>query len=405
MNNCKKHLLIMGFGTQAVRYIESAKNNDCYISAGELQPFFDYEPNQKYIDLIDNKIIYNSFENESFLEMTNKVRQTNKLNGILPLTDAHVVATSFAAQELGLKSAGIKAAILSTNKGLQRTIFDMRGLSVPKYEIIDISNIEKTFFENLKYPKIIKPINKFGSIGVKIIYNKDEALEHIEELRKYSSVCLVEEYIDGQEISIESVVQDSEIKFVNITKKYTGNLPLFVEESHLVPCPDIEDDIKNKIYELNKAVIDVLEVKDSLVHLEAKINDNRIVIMEVAVRMPGDRIMDLIEISTGVNMYDCAVKVALGEKVECTKTKECLSRVFWFSSNIAGKIKEIYGINEIENMNETIMVGLLKEKGDYINTMNSSFDRVGFCIGKADNIETMNSYIKKVNEIFKVEVE
>lgn len=405
MNNKKNHLLIMGFGTQAVRYIECAKKNSCEISAGELKAFFKYEPNKPYIDMIDNKVIYKSFENESFFEMIKKVNKEKALQGILPLTDAHVQSTAFAAKELGLKSAGIKAAILSTNKSYQRTVFDIKKISIPQFETIDIENLSNSYFDNIDYPKVIKPVNKFGSIGVKIIYNKQEALGHIEQLRKYSNICLVEQYISGQEISVESVVQNGEIKFVNITQKFVGELPLFVEESHLVPYEEFDENIKNKIYELNEKVISVLEIEDSLVHLEAKIHNNDVIVMEVAVRMPGDRIMDLIEISTGVNLYDCAVKLAIGENVDCTRTHNLYSQVFWFSSENAGIIKKIDGLKKISDMKETVMVGLLKEEGDYINTMVSSFDRVGYCIGKANNLNDLSKYIEKAKSYFRVEVD
>lgn len=399
-----KNILIMGFGTQAVRYLECAKLNECEISAGELEEFFLCDYNKEYVKLIDNRISYNSFENEMFLEMIRKINSRKKLQGILPLTDTHVQSTAFAAQELGLKSAGIKASILSTNKSYQRTVFKLNSIKVPKYNVVDLETMDEAMLEKLEYPKVFKPVNKYGSIGVKIINNKSEAMEHINNLKYYSNVCLIEEYIVGQEVSIESVVQNKKIEFVNITKKYLGKLPLFIEESHLVPYDTIDSSIKDKLYELNEKVISVLGVEDSLVHLEAKIDGNEVVVMEVAVRMPGDRIMDLIEISTGVNLYDCAVKLALGEKVNCKRSKHLYSQVYWFSSPQAGIIKKIDGLEDIDKMPETVMTGLLKQPGEYINKLESSFDRVGFCIGKAEYPNKLGTYIKRVKEKFFVEV-
>lgn len=399
-----KNILVMGFGTQAVKYLEYAKLNGCEVSAGELEAFFECEANKEYVKYIDNKISYDSFENEMFLEMISDVNSRKKLQAILPLTDAHVQATAFAAHELGLKSAGIKAAILSTNKSFQRTVFGMNNIKIPNYKVVDLETIDEDFLDKIEYPRIFKPVNRFGSIGVKIINNKSDALEHIKVLKNYSNVCLIEEYISGQEVSIESVVQNKKIEFVNITKKYVGELPLFIEESHLAPYDMIDDVIKEKIYALNKKVISVLEVEDSLVHLEAKISGNDVVVMEVAVRMPGDRIMDLIEISTGVNLYDCAVKLALGEKVNCNRTKHLYSQVYWFSSPVAGVIKRIEGLEDIKKMEETVMIGLLKEPGDFINTLQSSFDRVGFCIGCSEYPNRLEEYINNAKERFVVEV-
>ena len=353
--------------------------------------------------MIDNRISYNSFENEMFLEMIRKINSRKKLQGILPLTDTHVQATAFAAQELGLKSAGIKASILSTNKSYQRTVFKLNSIKVPKYNVVDLETMDEAMLEKLEYPKVFKPVNKYGSIGVKIINNKSEAMEHINNLKYYSNVCLIEEYIVGQEVSIESVVQNKKIEFVNITKKYLGKLPLFIEESHLVPYDTIDSSIKDQLYELNEKVISVLGVEDSLVHLEAKIDGNEVVVMEVAVRMPGDRIMDLIEISTGVNLYDCAVKLALGEKVNCKRSKHLYSQVLVFVASSRNN-KKIDGLEDIDKMPETVMTGLLKQPGEYINKLESSFDRVGFCIGKAEYPNKLGTYIKRVKEKFFVEV-
>ena len=155
-----KNILIMGFGTQAVRYLECAKLNECEISAGELEEFFLCDYNKEYVKLIDNRISYNSFENEMFLEMIRKINSRKKLQGILPLTDTHVQATAFAAQELGLKSAGIKASILSTNKSYQRTLFKLNSIKVPKYNVVDLETMDEAMLEKLEYPKVFKPDRK-----------------------------------------------------------------------------------------------------------------------------------------------------------------------------------------------------------------------------------------------------
>ncbi|WP_323695890.1 ATP-grasp domain-containing protein [Staphylococcus pseudintermedius] len=397
-----KHILQLGFGTQGLRYIEESKKNGYIVSAADLEKFFKWESSKETVNKIDNPLYFDNFSEESFMNIINKANNFLKLDGIIPLADTQVVISSVFSELFNLKSPGIYAASISTNKYLQRIIFEKNGINIPKFKLLNKNNYHM-ILKKTTFPKIMKPTNMFGSIGVRLVNNYDEALVYAKNLLEMNESFLMEEFIEGQEFSVESLVQDGNVKFVNITKKYTNSN--FVETGHLVPFFGLEDTFKNKIYKMNEKVINNMNVKDSIVHLEAKIHQNDIFVIEVATRTPGDRIMDLIELSTGINIYSKVVDISMGKKIDILQnTKNVTFYAHWFTTDKIGTINSFDGEDVIKNDNNIKMFELLKSKGDKLEGESSSFNRLGYCIVQIKNENELSYYQKNLDKILNVRV-
>lgn len=391
------NVLLLGFGTQATEFIKVIKEKGYFLTASDLKNYYELESNQTLVSKIDKFIEYENFYIETFYKVATEANKIKPLKAVIPLADGHVFPAALIQEKLGLKGPGLHAAILSTNKALQRHLFSMEGIPIPSYQQFDVNQAE-TALRDLDYPIVLKPINKFGSIGVKIVFNYQEALKHIDELKEYSEVFLAEEYIDGEEFSVESIVQNQEILFTNITKKILGPKPLFVEKGHIVPHPDLNKDLIKKILDVNARVIQTLSVKDSIVHLEAKLTPSGPIIIEVAVRMPGDRIMELIEQSTGINMYSAFVDILIGNKPNLSRTRDRYSGVNWFSAPKTGKLQGIKGLGKVKQVHGIKMLDFLKRVGDDVHPMTSSFDRLGYCLIATESYLELKEQLDKVEE-------
>lgn len=397
------NVLLLGFGTQATEFIKVIKEKNYFLTASDLRKYYELENNQILMSKVDKFIEYENFHLETFYKVATEANNVKSLKAVIPLADGHVVPAALMQEKLGLKGPGLHAASISVNKAMQRHLFKMEGLPIPAYCQFDFSQ-GKVALKNLNYPLVLKPVNMFGSIGVKIVYNYEEALNHLEELKKHSEVFLAEEYIEGEEVSVESIVQNQEILFTNITKKLVGPKPLFVEEGHIVPHPDLNENMTKQILEVNKKVIHALVVKDSIVHLEMKITPKGPIIIEVAVRMPGDRIMELIEHSTGINMYSAFVDILTGNKPNLTITQENYSGVKWFSAPREGKIQKFIGIDKIKNSENVKMLEFLKKQGDKVNPMTSSFDRLGYCLVSTNKYSKLKEELAMIEKEIKFEI-
>lgn len=98
--------------------------------------------------------------------------------------------------------SGILASALGMNKIYSRKIFTQEGLLVPKTKIINKYNEKKSFsFKSLKFPLFVKPSNQGSSVGTSKVRNKTELESAIKQALSFSSHALIEEFIEGVEIT------------------------------------------------------------------------------------------------------------------------------------------------------------------------------------------------------------
>ncbi len=133
--------------------------------------------------------------------------------------------------------SGILASSISMNKTFTKVMFQHYGVATPKWFLIkedvdDSLDTKKKIFEELSFPCVIKPNNQGSAVGLSICHNESEVDEAILNAQKYSREVLVEEYIDGHELTV-GVLNDRafpplEIKpkheFYDYTCKYTKGM-------------------------------------------------------------------------------------------------------------------------------------------------------------------------------------
>lgn len=239
-------------------------------------------------------------------------------------SDLATVTVNYVAKELNLPGNSMECTSKSTNKYKMRKAFQSYNIPTPKFEIVDEKfNLEQ--FENMEYPLIVKPTDRSGSRAINKIEKKEDLATAIKEAIEVSfeKRAIVEEYIDGEEFSIEGITYNGKHKFLAITKKQTTGAPHFIETGHIEPA-EINEDTKIKIEEMISKALDSLKVENSATHSEFKIKPNgEIRIIEIGARMGGDCIgSDLVKISTGYDYLKMTIDVALGNKPEFIKEAE-----------------------------------------------------------------------------------
>jgi len=189
------------------------------------------------------------------------------------------------------------------------------SLATAKFEIVrtetDLDKLSK-----FQYPVIVKPVDRSGSMGVSKIASVTELLQAFQKALE-SSLCkevIIEEFIIGKEISVESISQNGSHQILAFTDKVTTGAPSFVELEHHQPA-EINSEIQNEIEQIISKALDVLKVRDGAAHSELIITqEGKVFINEIGARMGGDFIgSHLVELSTGFDYLEAVIKVALGE--------------------------------------------------------------------------------------------
>jgi biotin carboxylase len=236
------------------------------------------------------------------------------IDGITTIaTDMAVPTICFVAEKLKLTSNSYRSALISTNKWKMRNAFKKANCSIPNFVIADYSELN---IEGLNFPLIVKPIDRSGSRGITKVNSIDLLCEAIRYAidESFSKKAIVEEYVEGNEVSVETISWNGIHTILAITDKTTTNAPHFVELEHHQPSQ-----LPIHIQEIIKAetlkCLDALEINFGASHSEFKITSNNdVYVIEVGGRMGGDFIgSHLVELSIGYDFLKGVIDVALNK--------------------------------------------------------------------------------------------
>jgi len=221
--------------------------------------------------------------------------------GVVAFSEPHVLGGALVQDEHGLPGPSLRAAVLSRNKALQRGRFAAAGIGQPEYLVTGRLS-DAADWARARMPVVVKPLSSAGSDGVELVPD-EAAFFEVAARRDGEGKLLVERFVTGPEYSWEALVRDGKVWFGNLTAKETSEPPYFVEVAHRT-APDVTDAVRTLADDLGAAVTDAMGIRSGLVHLEFRVTpDGHPAVMEVAVRTPGDGIMDLLALTYGVNWY------------------------------------------------------------------------------------------------------
>ena len=308
-------------------------------------------------------------------------------------TDKPLVMMARVAEKYGFPFYSIETARWSTDKYQMKQRFLEGGVPCARGRLI--AKAEEA--NDLYYPLIVKPRDNSGSRGVKLCRNKEELQEAMQEALHYSHLdtVLVEEYIEGQEYSIEGLHYDGNSEVIQFTEKTTTEFPYNVELAHKQPT-NLTEEQKNDIRELVSKIAKCMHFEKCPSHTELKINERGVIIIETSPRLGGDYITStLVPLSTGINMEDQLLNIALGEKVDIQTGRVEKAAGVCFFCLPEGVVKSIdRRINEVANWLGVCQFELKLKVGDEVRQITSSLDRYGEFVIEGNTYKEISDRMK-----------
>jgi D-alanine-D-alanine ligase len=126
----------------------------------------------------------------------------------------------------GLKYTGsdVLSSATAMNKLVSKILFQHYDVVTPKWIVIkkndtDVNVIKEKINEFFGFPCVVKPNDQGSTIGITICKEKNELEEAIQQARKYSDVVLIEEFIQGREITV-GLIDSAELPILEIRPKH-----------------------------------------------------------------------------------------------------------------------------------------------------------------------------------------
>ncbi|MBE6324130.1 MAG: ATP-grasp domain-containing protein [Bacteroidales bacterium] len=310
-------------------------------------------------------------------------------DGIMTLaTDMPMRGVAKTSDKLHLHSISYETAVKATDKYDMIKAFKEHNVPSPWYFVVDTLDELKAHMADVTFPCIIKPTDNAGSHGVAKVYSFQELLENYEYAHSCSrhGKVIVEEYLDGPEVSVEVMVVNGEVNILQITDKITTEAPHFVEMGHTQPSR-FQDDVQTAIRNVTVAACKAIGIDKGPAHVEMKVTNRGPVMIELGARMGGDNITThLVPLSTGIDMVGSTIKVALGEEPDIEPTLHCGSAIRYFEVPF-GTIKAIEHVEEAQRVPGVKQITFTKNVGEESTPIHCSNDRIGFVIAQGANAE------------------
>lgn len=229
-------------------------------------------------------------------------------------SDLANITVSKVAAGLGLPGNSPECIRLTTNKYAMREAFTKAGIATPKFYRVD--RIEAYLF-GMKLPLVVKPTDRSGSRAITKVTDFKDLKEAIENAvsQSFEKQAIVEEYIDGEEYSYETISYGGKHMNLALTKKYTTGEPNFIETGHVEPW-ELSEDLMYKVHYVMRKALDALKITDGASHGEFKITpEGHVRVIEIGSRMGGDCIgSDLVPLSTGYDYMEMVIDTACGKE-------------------------------------------------------------------------------------------
>ena len=306
----------------------------------------------------------------------------HKIDGVMTLaTDMPMRVVAAVAKELGLVGISQETAIKATDKAAMREALLAAGVPVPRFYKLGSIEEYREVEEKFNIPFVVKPADSSGSRGITRVEGTDDNAYSYAKSFSRNGIVVVEEYLSGPEVSVETMAIDGEVHVIQITDKITTGAPHFVEIGHTQPSRlNSLDDIKKVTIAANKAI----GIENGPSHTEIILTEKGPKIVELGARLGGDCITThLVPLSTGVNMVEACIRIALGEKPDIKARMNFGSAIRYFIQH-AGRIESV-DISEAEKYPGVQKISVVHGVGEIITDIVDSGSRMGFVITQGRN--------------------
>jgi len=304
----KQNLWIVGGGEEAVPGIERAKQMGLRVIVS------DGNSKAPGFDLADAHFVVSTYDYLAHIRLADKLK--HKPDGVICMGCDVPVTVARLAEHLGCTTIGMFVATLSADKYWQKCELRRQGIQVPRFW-----NLYKTTLGEVEgqLPLVIKPIDSRGARGVRLVRNAADIRHAYEEARQYGSGVLAEEFLEGPQISTESVITATGAAtpgFSDRNYDFEATYPYMVENGGTMPS-QLSLEQQAQVCWTAEAAARALGFVNCTAKGDLVLTKDGPKVIEMAARLSGGYFAtDQIPLSTGVDLVGIAIRLALGEAVD-----------------------------------------------------------------------------------------
>lgn len=301
-----------------------------------------------------------------------------KFDGVVTICDYYVGTVAEVAQALGLPHAFSTNVVMERRKDLVRAAIDRAGLPNARHAVARSWDDLRDAAAAIGYPIVAKPTDLASSAFVQLVRDENELRAAYDALAAFPRnfrdqarmpEVLVEEFLDGEEISVEACTCNGATTIVGITDKSVTGSPYFVEDGHMFPAR-IDAPTAAAVHELVLGALAAVGHDHGVSHTEVKLTSRGPRIVEINPRPGGNYIAELVERVTGIDLLLAQIDLALGRTPDLARrdTGVASAAIRFVTPPRAGTLAALRGADALTADPDVVRVSLDDVAGRAVGT-------------------------------------
>ena len=358
-----------------------------------------------------------------FADVDGSVRRIEKhhlhtpIRAIVAAEDDGAILAARAAERLGLRHNDPDAVLAARRKDLTRARLRRAGLPTPRFRTLPIEGDPRRIARELGLPCVVKPLALSASRGV---IRADTPEELADALRRVARLLaddtatasplphtanriLIEEYIPGEEVALEGILEDGRLRTLAILDKPDPLEGPYFEETLFVTPSRHPADTRREIIRCAGAAAGALGLREGPIHAELRVNERGVWPVEVAPRSIGGLCSRLFQFWTGRSLEELILAQALGRDLAPGRPRGAAG-VMMIPIPRAGTLGNVLGIEEAERVPGILEIVISIPRGGTLVPLPEGRRYLGFIFAAGETPEEVEAALRAAHGHLTIEL-
>jgi hypothetical protein len=287
---------------------------------------------------------------DSVLAVAGELARQVRIDRVECLWEPYMILAARLRERLDLPGLTVAQTVPFRDKERMKQLLDAAGLRTPRHEATGTVAGVWAAADRIGFPLIVKPVDGGGSADT---YRADSAaeLDAVLPMLRHVPRVSVEEFIDGEEFTYDTICAEGRVLFENIcwyrprplmTKMHEWISPITIALRDL-GVPDLQG---GRV--LGGAVLEVLGFRDGFTHMEwYRTAGGEVVFGEIGARPPGARTVDVMNYATDADLFEAWAEAVTGGRITRPVERRYNAASIFKRARGAGRITHYEGLDRL----------------------------------------------------------
>ena len=360
-------------------------------------------------DMGDRYLEIDCADAEKAAEAIVRLGDTSPIDGVVAADDAGVMVAALAATRLGLRSNPAGAAAATRDKARQRTLLAAAEIPQPRFRVLEPDDEAGPAGDEIGYPLVAKPLDRAAGQGVIRVDRPEDlspVLGRVRSIVGRSAPVLIEEYMPGAEVALEGIVRDGELTTLALFDKPDAGEGPFFPETLLITPSALSPHQQAECRRVAGAALRGLGISHGPVHVEMKVDDGLVRVIEVAARSIGGLCSKSLSFGLmGTTLEALILRNAVGMDKPELRREQVASGVLMIPIPREGTFVEIRGLDSIREIPHISAVDITAIPGAIIEPPPEGDRYLGFVFARAESPALVEGALREAMARMEVVVE